>query len=251
MRTPILALRYISDSLFGAQLMIVLYVFFFLTLAVWITNLIVGSRNRRFNRAKSAASAGVGTAFSEEESVSAVSEGEYEERDEEEIAAVVEEDGKEFRIGYAKSFTAKLIQAGEETKSFYVELKNEALSYGKINSRTSWDYDSLNFGRKPILKFGIRGRTLYVYFALDIKDFKGTKYKVELCEYKKYESVPCMYRIINAQRCELTKEIIAKVAEKNGLVKIDRQNVEYRFPYEDNDALVNKGLIKEVKKQIL
>ncbi len=40
------------------------------------------------------------------------------------------------------------------------------------------------------------------------------------------------------------------LAESYGLVKGERRDVEYLFPYGDNDALIEKGEIKEVKKQV-
>ena len=171
-----------------------------------------------------------------------------EEKDEEVI--VVTENGATFRIQFVKSFTAKLIQSSDETKRYYRELKNEILSYKGINSRASWNYESFNFGRKQAVKIAVRGKTLCLYFALDMKDLKGSKYRVELCESAKYATVPCMYRIRNDRRCEYAKDLIAMVAEKFGLVKGKNTNKEYSFPYEDNAALLAKGLIKEVKSKI-
>jgi len=171
-----------------------------------------------------------------------------EEKDEEVL--VVTENGATFRIQFVKSFTAKLIQSSDETKRYYRELKNEILSYKGINSRASWNYESFNFGRKQAVKIAVRGKTLCLYFALDMKDLKGSKYRVELCESAKYAAVPCMYRIRNDHRCEYAKDLIAMVGEKFGLVKGKNPNKEYSFPYEDNAALLAKGLIKEVKSKI-
>ena len=83
-----------------------------------------------------------------------------------------------------------------------------------------------------------------------MKDLKGSKYHVELCESSKFAAVPCMYRIRSDRRCEYAKDLIAMVAEKLGLVKGNNPNKEYSFPYEDNAALLAKGLIKEVKSKI-
>ena len=80
-------------------------------------------------------------------------EEESDDGDESETVIVVEENGNRFNIRYQKSFLAKLIQSDDETKAFYGELKNEVLSYGKVNSRVSWGYDSVNSGRKQVLKW--------------------------------------------------------------------------------------------------
>ena len=56
-----------------------------------------------------------------------------EEKDEEKV--VKDEKGNIFRIRYAKSFEAKLIQSPDEVKARYGALKNYALSYKKASSR--------------------------------------------------------------------------------------------------------------------
>ena len=174
------------------------------------------------------------------------SDDEASDEDEEEVM-VVNENGTTFKIRFAKSFTAKLIQASDETKAYYQALKNEMLSYNGISNRVSWHYDSFNSGRKQVVKMSIRGKTLCLYFALDVKDLKGSKYKVELCGSAKYAAVPCMYRIRNDRRANYAKDLIAMTAEKYGLTKGKAENEEYSFPYEERDALIERGLIKELK----
>ena len=167
--------------------------------------------------------------------------------EDEEVETRTDEKGNVFQIRYIKSFTAKLIQSPEETKKYYEELKNEVLSYKKTNSRISWHYDAVNSGRAYVLKFAIRGKTLCVYFPLDPEKVEE-KYKVEKSESKKFEEVPCLYRIKNDRRCEYTKELIALVASNLGLEKGEEQHEVYsNLPYEPNKPLVDRGLIKEQK----
>ena len=166
---------------------------------------------------------------------------------EEEVETITDEKGNVFQIRYIKSFTAKLIQSPEETKKYYEELKNEVLSYKKTNSRISWHYDAVNSGRASVLKFAIRGKTLCVYLPLDPEKVEE-KYKVEKSESKKFEEVPCLYRIKNDRRCEYAKELIAMVASNLGLEKGEEQHEVYsNLPYEANKPLVDRGLIKEQK----
>lgn len=239
MGVSVLPVLLASNHYFDARF-IILYVLAVLTVAVWITNLILFLNKKRKDNQKNDA---------EDNALAAASENIENEDTDSETVTVTEENGTKFRIRYMKSFTAKLIQSYDETKAFYGELKNEVLSYDNTVSRVSWKFDSVYCGRNPVLKFGIRGKTLCVYFALDVKSLKA-KYKVELCESPKYATVPCMYRIKNAHRCELAKDLIAKVMEQLGFVKGEQQNIEYSFPFEDNDALIAKGLIKEVKKPL-
>ena len=167
--------------------------------------------------------------------------------EEEEVETITDEKGNVFQIRYIKSFTAKLIQSPEETKKYYEKLKNEVLSYKKTNSRISWHYDAVNSGREYVLKFAIRGKTLCVYLPLD-PEKQEEKYKVEKVESKKFEDVPCLYRIKNDRRCEYAKELIAKVCESLGLEKAEEQHEVYsNLPYEPNKPLIARGLIKEQK----
>ena len=164
----------------------------------------------------------------------------------EENGIVVGASRNDFNIRYEKSFMAKLIQSSDETKAYYGELKNEVLSYGKTKSHVSWAYDSVNAGRAPVLKFKVRGKTLCVYFALNVDDYANSKYKVEKAGSAKYESVPCMYRIKNNRRLGYAKDLIAAVCEKRGLTKGDVPTEDYRLPYESTEALLEKGLVKEL-----
>ena len=171
--------------------------------------------------------------------------------EDEEVETISDEKGNIFQIRYIKSFTAKLIQSPEETKKYYEELKNEVLSYKKTNSRISWHFDSVNAGRNYILKFAIRGKTLCVYLPLNADDYADSKYKVEKVESKKYEDVPCLYRIKNDRRLGYAKELIAVVASNLGLEKGEEQHEVYsNLPYEPNKPLIERGLIKELKAQV-
>ena len=167
--------------------------------------------------------------------------------DDEEVITITDKAGNRFQIRFIKSFTAKLIQASDETKAYYTELKNEVLSYKKTKSRISWYFDSINAGRNYVIKFGMRGKTLCVYYPLNADDYIDTKYKVEKVEAKKYADVPCLYRINNDRRLEYAKELFALVASNLGLTKGEVPTVNYYLPYEERDPLLARGLIKELK----
>ncbi len=148
----------------------------------------------------------------------------------------IEEDtGLAIYVRYSKSFTAKLTQAPDTVKGYYTDLKNAILSYKKTTSRISWQFDSINSGRQKLIKYNVRGKTLYIYFALNPDDYAGTKYKVERTTSKKYEDVPCLYRIRNERRAKNALDLITVLAEKFGLIKGEVQNVDYRLPYETTE----------------
>jgi ribosomal protein L15 len=170
--------------------------------------------------------------------------------EEEEVTTVTDEKGNIFQIRFVKSFQAKLSQSDDTVKNYYNELKNYALSYKKANDRISWHYDSINVGRAAVLKFAIRGKTLCVYLALNADDYAETKYKVEKAESKKFEDVSCLYRIKNDRRCSYAKDLIDAAMAAIPTEKGKESNEDFRLPYEESKALLEKGLIKELKTQV-
>lgn len=169
-----------------------------------------------------------------------------EDEPQEEVRSVNKVTGMAIIVRYKKSFTAKYIQSDDMTKAYYAMLKNELLSYNKVKSRVSWSHENFNSGRNNIARFSIRGKSLCIYFALDPNDYANTKYKVEYAESKKYEGIPCMYRIKNARRVKYALDLIAALANKFGLEKGAQQSENYYLPYEPVQPLVERGLIKEL-----
>ena len=154
-----------------------------------------------------------------------------------------------YEASLSKSFKAKLIQAPDEVKEFYSELKNEVLSYKGTRSRISWHFDSINSKRDQVLKFVIKGKTLCLYYPLNASSYLDTKFKVEKVGAVRYKDVPCLYRIKNKKRVRYAKELIADVAFNLSLVKGKQKKENYgQIPYESNESLIKKGLIKEIKK---
>ena len=230
---PIIFLSHYLDAPY-----IILYVIAALTVIVWAADIIILVKKKSQKKAATAQE------VRKAEETQPVSE------DEEEVVNITDEKGNIFQIRFIKSFTAKLIQSPDETKRYYEELKNFVLSYKKTNSRVSWHYDSVNAGRNQVLKFAIRGKTLCVYLPLNADDYIDTKYKVEKSESKKYEEVPCLYRIKNDRRLGYAKELIKAVCESLGLVKGEEEHKSYYLHYEENKPLIIRGLIKELKVQV-
>ena len=137
-----------------------------------------------------------------------------------------------------------------DSKNYYEVLKNYVLSYNKTSSRISWNYDSINSGRNQVIKFSIRGKALCLYFALNADDYADSKYKVEKVESKKYEDVPCLYRIKNDRRRDYAKDLIDTVMNNLPTEKGNESNEEFRIPFETTEALLEKGLIKELKTKV-
>jgi len=168
--------------------------------------------------------------------------------DEEGNEVVLSQDnaGNVYETRYVKSFRARLIEANEEAKDYYKELRDYILSYQDVDESISWLYDSINYNREQLFKLNIRGKTLCIYYALDTSKV-GEKYKVENSDTKKYSKVPCLYRISNPRRVKLAKELIDRVMRKHKLILGEEYHDTYHLKNKSRDELIKKGLIKEVK----
>jgi ribosomal protein L15 len=167
------------------------------------------------------------------------------EEDIEEVRVVDKATGEEVIKRYNKSFTAKLIQASDETKSFYTTLKNEILSYNKTRSTIWWNCDSIHTSNKTIARFGIQDGVLCLYVALKPSDYTNL-YPVEKAVGKRYAHVPCMFRIKNNKRCNDALRLIDTLAQKCGLERGTQKTEDYFRPFDTTENLLDMGLIKEV-----
>ena len=151
-------------------------------------------------------------------------------------------------VRYNRSFLAKYIQSSDETKDYYVHLKNELLSYKKVRARTSWKRETFSLGRNPVARLIFRGKTLCICLPLDPAKFAESKYHVEdVSNVTMYEDTPCMYRIRNERRLKYAYELLEMVTQELGTTKMPNHlSEDYYLPYEGVVQLIDKGLIKRI-----
>ncbi len=166
--------------------------------------------------------------------------------EEQDIVDEVIIDGKVVR--YNKSFTARLIQATDELKSRYSELKNYILAYKGVKNKISWKKEAFRLGRNTLAVFVIRGKTLCLCLALDPKQFENTKYKVNDLSIRSPKSkTPCLYRITNDRRVKYAKDLIDMLLiEDYQAERLERALEDYTLPYETTEALIARDLIRIV-----
>ena len=163
-------------------------------------------------------------------------------RREEEAAKLLEKEQvkREVEIRYRRSFLSRYIQAESYVQDYYTEIKNELLSYKGVKSRSSWAKESFNRGRIHLAKMDVKGKALYLYLALDPATLEGTKYKFTLAN----GDCPVLLKIKSERKKKYALELIAQLMAGLGLLRIEREAEDYHLPYEDNDALIERGLIK-------
>ena len=173
--------------------------------------------------------------------------------DEEELAEEVEDEeelseelAQEEFTRYNRSFIARIIQADDELKARYSELKNHILSYKGVYNKITWKREAFYSEKRDcVATFAIRGKTLCLFLAVDPSKFNGTKYKVEDRSAKRpHAKMPTMFRIRSDRSTKFAKEMLNIVFAEQGL----RENAEYvpsnfRPAYKSTENLVKKGYI--------
>lgn len=147
--------------------------------------------------------------------------------------------GKEIRVRYLRSFTAKLSQSNDLVKERYSILKNELLSYKKAKARTSWYFETFRLGRLAYAKFAVRGKTLTLYLALNPEDLVGTKYRFkDVGGVKKYAQTPVCVKIKSNRGVRWAKELISILANENGFKRLDLEEVDYYPEFRSTKDLI-------------
>ena len=153
-------------------------------------------------------------------------------------------------MGLKKSFMAKLSQSENDNQAFYSELKNYLLSFKRVYTRVSWNYDTFNLGRDAKVKIAVRGKTLVVFFALDPKEYENTKYYPhDMGDLKKFEETPMMIKVKSDRSVKYAKELIDIVLEGVEKKKIYEEE-SFTMPYMSDDELVKEGLAKIVAQNV-
>ncbi|MBQ8388561.1 MAG: hypothetical protein IJX46_06525 [Clostridia bacterium] len=165
------------------------------------------------------------------------------------LGAVAATDGDEntVYIRYRRSFMSRIIQASDDAKGYYKDIKNRFLSYKGVKARTSWGFESYNCGRNKLAKVNVRGKTLVVYFAIDPKELDA-KYRVkDMSEKSRYAAVPALLKVKSARAAKYALEIIDLMMAKNETPALPTPcNEDYDLAYRDTSALIDEGLIKIV-----
>lgn len=148
---------------------------------------------------------------------------------------------------YNRSYSARVIQADDELKARYSELKNHILTYQGVYNKITWKREAFFADKRTcVATFAIRGKTLCLYLPVDASTFDGTKYKVEDITGKGTNAkLPTMYRIRSDRSTKFAKEMLDIVLTGKGLVvNEDYKYVNFRPVYKSTENLIKKGFIR-------
>ena len=167
-----------------------------------------------------------------------------------ETVIINEESVEASRLRYDKSFEAKLIQAEDEVKYWYTDIKNELLGYKGCKSRISWKRETFKAKKEVVAKLVFRGSTLCLFVPLKVADYVDSKEIEDASNLPIYEDTPVMIRIKNEKRKRIAVELIGKVMADREILHGAHQLEDFYVPYEGVMELINRGLIKREIKTV-
>lgn len=172
----------------------------------------------------------------------AVSEDEAERSAAESGAPVPE--GYERVTRYRRSFRSRIIQ-NAPLQDGYTELKNALLGYSGVKARVCQNGENFRVGKKKIAKLAVSGKTLSLFLALSPSEFEESAYRFEdMSEKKSHRETPMRIKLTSRRALKQAKELLARLAEREGLAEVGCIYTDFHFAYRSDEYLIGKGLIR-------
>jgi len=156
-------------------------------------------------------------------------------------------DGKIVSVRFRTSYMSRLIQSEPELQDYYTAVKNKLLSYKGVKARTSFTFESFNKGRIQCAKLNVKGTSLLVYIGLNPYEYDMEKYRlIDSGDKPKLDKVPMLIKVKSKKSLSTALYFIEEVMNKNGIPFAKEQNEDYHMPFETDEELVDRGLIKVI-----
>lgn len=173
-----------------------------------------------------------------------------EEDEDSEVVGVEYVDGYKLVTRLRRSFMSRLIQNADAQK-VYTELKNCLMQFDGVADRVTFKCETFRAGKKLLAKIAVRGKSVFLYLALNPADFDSTKYIfTDESDKKSYVDVPMKLKMSSERAIKWAKELICKLAKAEKLKATTAQDKVYSYDYEDDDKLIDEGLIKKYIKKV-
>lgn len=162
------------------------------------------------------------------------------------LAAISSAPELESNQRYNRSFAARLIQSSDTVKEWYAMIKDAALSYKGTRSSSAWRQEKLYKGRALFVKLAIRGRTLCVYFPVNVGEVKNIEVE-DVSDKPVHAATPALFRIKKDVHARQALELVAMSAERLGL-EAGKAHVTDKSEYalQTTEQLIEAGLVKLV-----
>ena len=148
------------------------------------------------------------------------------------------------RSPYDVSFVGRLHLIDVESQQRYVELKQELAKYSLLSDRISWKQERFSFHKVNLAKFVVRGKSLMIYFNIDVAKLENLNLRYEVLEGDKNYTI--RVKLNNRLKQKSALELVKYVMYVNEL-KLRRKPlaVEYEVANYDEEKLVELGLAKK------
>ncbi len=186
----------------------------------------------------------------EEEEEDDVEDNETETEKEERIAAINSAPELKANQRYNRSYIARLTQSGDTIKSWYSRIKNALSSYKKVKCTASWRQEKFVSGGETVAKIALRGKTLCVYYALDVKHIKNAE--VEDVSGGAHSATPALIRIKKEQLLEEALRLVKELAAKYSLEEGTARKTDYTKVYalKTTEQLLQEGQVKIITVRV-
>ena len=148
------------------------------------------------------------------------------------------------RSPYDVSFVGRLHLIDVESQQRYVELKQELAKYSLLSDRISWKQERFSFHKVNLAKFVVRGKSLMIYFNIDVAKLENLNLRYEVLEGDNDYTI--RVKLNNRLKQKSALELVKYVMYVNEL-KLRRTplEVEYEVANYDEEKLVELGLAKK------
>ncbi len=114
-------------------------------------------------------------------------------------------------------FPIKMLEADDELKQCYNELKAEALAYG-LKSRLSNSGDTFRLHTKTYLKITVVGKFIKCYFALDPVDYRDTSMPITDAGIKNvYKDIPLAFKVRSPLSLRRAKQLLSDACKRDNI----------------------------------
>ena len=119
------------------------------------------------------------------------------------------------RSPYDVSFVGRLHLIDVESQQRYVELKQELAKYSLLSDRISWKQERFSFHKVNLAKFVVRGKSLMIYFNIDVAKLENLNLRYEVLEGDKNYTI--RVKLTNRLKQKSALELVKYVMYVNEL----------------------------------
>lgn len=158
-------------------------------------------------------------------------------------------------VRYRKSFVAKLVLQ-PELQDIYKEIRDKILSYNKVKAHLSFKCERISLGRKTLIKMFIRGKKIYIYYALDPNAQDEKYHLIDVSNKKIGETLPSLHKVLSNRSVLYAKQLVDKLMKENETEELSEDKIvstnydEYLYNRTFDELLAEKLIIEyEVKRK--